>query len=110
MVPTFNNLNEIKNRTPLLPYIFRPFVYEASVFDLFPVNELVPEQAFLQVYGFIPAGEVKFDYAVYVGNGSEYIDASAGNYFSQGVGYNVVQNVWRSSWEFAQEQSKRVFP
>ena len=30
LVPVFNNLNEIKNRMPLLPYITRPFVYEAA--------------------------------------------------------------------------------
>ena len=30
-IPIFNNLNEIKNRTPLLPYIIRPLVYETSM-------------------------------------------------------------------------------
>ncbi|MEO8168774.1 MAG: hypothetical protein ABI623_11035, partial [bacterium] len=84
-VPVFNNLNEIKNRTPLLPYIFRPFVYEASIADIFPANELVPEHAFLQVYGFAPIGEVKLDYAAYVGNGDQQnINASPTNYFSRG--------------------------
>ncbi len=86
LVPIFNNLNEIKNRTPLLPYIFRPFVYEASITDVFPVNELVPEQAFLQMYGFEPIGEAKFDYAMYVGNGDQqYTNASESNYFARGA-------------------------
>ncbi len=85
-IPVFNNLNEIKNRTPLLPFIFRPLVYETSVTDIFPLNELVPEQAFLQVYGFMPIGEVKFDYAVYVGNGDQqYTNASPSNYFTRGA-------------------------
>jgi len=30
LIPIFNNLNEIKNRTPLLPYIIRPLAYETS--------------------------------------------------------------------------------
>jgi len=30
LVPIFNNLHEIKNRTPLLPYIIRPLAYETS--------------------------------------------------------------------------------
>ncbi len=86
-IPVFNNLNEIKNRTPLLPYIFRPFVYEASIADIFPLNELVPEQAFLQAYGFVPLGdELKLDYAAYVGNGDpEYTNAGPSSYFPRGT-------------------------
>jgi len=68
LVPTFNNLNEIKNRTPLLPYIIRPLAYETSFSEFIPVEVLTPARAFAQVYGFFPAGEGKLDYAVYVGN------------------------------------------
>jgi hypothetical protein len=66
--PIFNNLNEIKNRTPLLPYIVRPLVYETSFGEFFPLEEFVPARAFVQAYGFFPAGETKFDYAAYLGN------------------------------------------
>lgn len=86
LVPAFNHLNEIKNRTPLLPYIFRPFVYESSVADIFPVGELVPQQAFLQVYGSIPVSDLKFEYAAYAGNGDpEYTNSTDGNFQSRGV-------------------------
>ena len=68
LIPIFNNLNEIKNRTPLLPYIIRPLAYETSFSEFIPIEVLTPVQAFAQVYGFFPAGEAKFDYAVYVGN------------------------------------------
>jgi hypothetical protein len=34
-IPTFNNLNEIKNRTPLLPYVIRPLVYEGALGDCY---------------------------------------------------------------------------
>ena len=37
-IPIFNNLNEIKNRTPLLPYVIRPLVYEASFSDIIPLD------------------------------------------------------------------------
>ncbi len=67
-IPTFNNLNEIKNRTPLLPYIIRPVVYETSFGEFFPLEEFVPARAFVQAYGFFPAGQTKLDYAVYLGN------------------------------------------
>jgi len=68
LVPIFNNLHEIKNRTPLLPYIIRPLAYETSFSEFIPIEVLTPVRAFAQVYGFFPAGEAKFDYAVYVGN------------------------------------------
>lgn len=67
-IPIFNNLNEIKNRTPLLPYIIRPIVYETSFTDLLGLEEYLPNRAFIQAYGFLPAGKVKFDYAAYIGN------------------------------------------
>ena len=67
-IPEFNNLNQIKNRTPLLPYIIRPLVYETSFNEFLAISEFIPEQAFIQAYGFIPRGELKFDYAVYIGN------------------------------------------
>ncbi len=68
LIPIFNNLNEINNRTPLLPYIFRPIIYETSYSEIVEVEEFVPSRAFIQTYGFLPAGEVKLDYAFYVGN------------------------------------------
>jgi hypothetical protein len=69
-IPIFNDLNEINNRTPLLPYITRPLVYESSFSDFLPVDEFVPPTAFVQGYGFLPVGELKVDYALYVGNTS----------------------------------------
>ncbi len=67
-VPRFNNLNEIKNRTPLLPYVVRPIVYEESFNDFFALEEFVPERAFVQASGVFPAPVVKVDYAVFLGN------------------------------------------
>lgn len=68
LIPKFNNLNEIKNRTPLLPYITRPYVYEQSYKNLIGNGDYVPQRAYGQVYGTLPIGEVEFDYAAYVGN------------------------------------------
>ena len=67
-IPTFNNLYDIKDRTPLLPYIIRPVVYESSLEDLVALEQYVPNRAFVQAYGFLPLGRWKFDYAAYVGN------------------------------------------
>ena len=74
LIPVFNNLNEIKNRTPLLPYIIRPLVYETSFSEFIITEEFVPARAFVQVYGFLPSGEAKSDYAVYLGNSSNIND------------------------------------
>jgi hypothetical protein len=68
LLPIFNNLNEIKNRTPLLPYVIRPFAYEASFGEIIPIEVVTPVRAFVQAYGFFPSGEAKIDYAAYVGN------------------------------------------
>lgn len=67
-IPIFNNLNEFKNRTPVLPYIIRPLVYETSFGEFLPLEEFVPARAFVQAYGFLPSSETKFEYAVYLGN------------------------------------------
>jgi hypothetical protein len=69
LIPKYNHMNEIKNRTPLLPYIIRPLVYETSFQEIFPVSEFVPEQAYVEVYGHAPIKSFKFDYAAYWGNG-----------------------------------------
>lgn len=68
LTPTFNNLHEIKNRTPLLPYIIRPVVYESSFSEIVGVDEFAPHHAFVQAYGFIPMRDTKWDYALYLGN------------------------------------------
>jgi hypothetical protein len=69
LIPRFNYLNPIKNRTPLLPYIIRPLVYETSLQESFPIEEFVPEQAYIQIHGSAPiGGSFKFDYTGYWGN------------------------------------------
>ncbi len=67
-VPVFNNLNEIKNRTPLLPYIIRPLIYEESFAEILNIEEFVPNRAFLQASGTLSFGKTRLDYAGYVGN------------------------------------------
>ncbi len=67
-IPVFNNFNEIKNRTPIIPYIIRPLIYETSFRENIAVDEYAPQSAYIQFYGFIPGGDVKIDYAVYLGN------------------------------------------
>ncbi|MEJ2054811.1 MAG: hypothetical protein P8X42_12895 [Calditrichaceae bacterium] len=67
-IPIFNNLNEIKNRTPLLPYIIRPLVYETSFGEFLALEEMTPGRAFIQTNGFVPIARSKIDYAFYIGN------------------------------------------
>ncbi|NIR48187.1 hypothetical protein GWO43_07005 [candidate division KSB1 bacterium] len=67
-IPIFNHLNTIKNRTPLLPYVIRPLVYETSFSEFIAVEEFTPARAFVQAYGFLTLNKVKLDYALYLGN------------------------------------------
>jgi hypothetical protein len=75
LIPTFNNLNTIKNKTPILPYIIRPIVYESSMLSLVDNGDFVPEHAFVQNSGVLARGEGQLlDYAIYIGNSeSDYI-------------------------------------
>jgi hypothetical protein len=73
-IPVFNNLNEVKNRTPVLPYAIRPLVYETSFEEFIPTEEFLPSRAYVQAYGFLPAGRAKVDYALFAGNGPNIND------------------------------------
>jgi len=69
LVPKFNNLNEIKNRTVLLPYIYRPLVYETVFNSQFGNEEFIPLYANLEIYGDVTVGNnMRFNYAAYMGN------------------------------------------
>jgi hypothetical protein len=68
LIPRFNNFNEIKNRTVLLPYIYRPVAYETYFFNQFGTGEFVPTSANLQIYGEIPVNDLYLNYAVFYGN------------------------------------------
>ena len=78
-IPIFNNFNEIKNRTPLIPYVIRPLVYESSFNDIIRLDEFTPARAFVQAYGFVPRDEIKVDYAVYLGNSPNVTDDAGGS-------------------------------
>ncbi|MBD1210890.1 MAG: hypothetical protein H9535_20870 [Ignavibacteria bacterium] len=69
LLPTFNNLNEIKNRTALLPYLFRPSVYETNLSSFISFEDYLPERSFLQVNGTLPIStDLRFEYAANIGN------------------------------------------
>ena len=78
-IPVFNHFNEIKNRTPLIPYIIRPLVYESSFNEIIFLDEFTPARAFVQAYGYVPKGDVKIDYAVYLGNSPNINDDAGGD-------------------------------
>lgn len=85
LVPTFTNLNEIKNRTPLLPYIQRPLVYESSYNTIIDFKPYYPAHANLQIYGSANLGEIKADYAAFVGNSdANYISTLNGSNWARG--------------------------
>jgi hypothetical protein len=94
-LPQFNNLYEIYNRLPLLPYVFRPFIYETQ-FDAFVSrDDFLPSRALLQIYGYLPLGEVNVDYAAYLGSAeNSYTFASNSVNRAVGLGANFLVPGW----------------
>ncbi len=85
LIPTFNNLNTIKNRTPLLPYLFRPAIYETLMSAFVDGGDFIPERAFAQVDGKLPAGPALMEYAVYVGNSDRSFTATNYDFGVSGI-------------------------
>lgn len=77
IIPQFNNLFEIYNRTPLLPYLIRPKLYDATSGNLVDIFDILPQKALLQFNGSIPVESVNFEYALFLGNPpNKYISSS----------------------------------
>jgi len=84
LTPRFNNFNEIKNRTVLLPYIYRPIAYETYFFEQFGTGEFVPTTANLQVYGEIPVGDLNINYTAFYGNSETKMLNTNSNFWGAG--------------------------
>lgn len=85
LLPSFNSLLQVRNRTPLLPYILRPLVYEPLMTDRLNIDAFLPTHANLEVYGSVPVlPDVDVEYAAFVGNSeTSYIISG------QGAGFQV---------------------
>lgn len=69
LVPRFNNLNEIKNRLPLFPYIIRPTIYEEFFNGIVKQEDYIPQSAYVQLTGDAPlTNRFLLDFAAYIGN------------------------------------------
>ena len=94
LIPTFNHLNTMKNKTPLLPYVFRPLVYESSISALLDFPAYLPERAFLQVFGTLPVSGASVEYAIHLGNSeSSYIAQSVSGIFVPGTDTTTFKEV-----------------
>ncbi|MEM6646655.1 MAG: hypothetical protein AAF730_10415 [Bacteroidota bacterium] len=90
-IPDFNNLNTIKNRTPLLPYIIRPLAYESSFRDFVGTSNYIPEHSFVRVSGTQPVGDVRLDYVVHLGNQEAFVTAQGGNTYPSGTDVSLAK-------------------
>lgn len=68
VIPQFNALFEIYNRTPLLPYVVRPKLYDATSGNLVDIFDILPQKALIQIYGSIPVESTNLEYALFAGN------------------------------------------
>lgn len=84
-IPIFNNMNEINNRMPLLPYIIRPLAYETSFGEFLDIESFIPKRTFVQAYGYFPQDDFKIDYAVFIGNSPNITSAKTGSNKQTGV-------------------------
>jgi len=69
LIPEFNAFNQIKNKTPLHPYVLRPIIYESTIDEVITIEDYVPNSSFLQFYGNLELNEsIRFDYSINAGN------------------------------------------
>jgi len=72
LLPRFNNLTEINNRLPLLPYLIRPLMYESLLSNLVSSEDYRPKNAYIQLTGIRDiTTNYSFDYAFYIGNAED---------------------------------------
>lgn len=71
LLPVFNNLNEIRNRTPLFPYVTRPLVYETNIASVVNFGHFLPLRAFAQARYQKYFGDFGVDAAAFLGNSDE---------------------------------------
>ncbi len=72
IIPKFNYNNEYRNKLPILPYIIRPVYYEKILNNLFNVEDLIPNRAFLQLHGIVPLlSNIRLDYSLFLGNSED---------------------------------------
>lgn len=68
VIPQFNALYEIYNKTPLLPYLQRPKLYETNAGNQYDIFDMLPQKALLHLNGSIPIKNLILKYAAYAGN------------------------------------------
>lgn len=68
-LPKFNQMFEIYNRTPLLPYLNRPKLYETSSGNLVDIFDILPQKGLVQISGNLNLSEesnLAINYALYI--------------------------------------------
>ncbi len=68
VIPQFNAMFEIYNRTPLLPYLIRPKLYDATSGNLVDIFDILPQKALVQINGSVPVDAASIEYALFAGN------------------------------------------
>jgi hypothetical protein len=68
VIPQFNSLFEIYNRTPLIPYLIKPKLYNTTAGNLVNIFNILPQKALIQANGSVPVESVNFEYALFMGN------------------------------------------
>ena len=80
VIPQFNSMFEIYNRTPLLPYLLRPQIYEATIGNLVDIFDILPQKALVHLSGYMPVSDgVKLDYATYINHTVNAFHSSPSN-------------------------------
>ncbi len=68
VIPQFNAMFEIYNKTPLLPYVLRPKLYEANTGNLVDIFNILPQRSLVHLNGAVPVGTLVFEYSAFMGN------------------------------------------
>ena len=83
LIPRFNAMYEIYNRTPLLPYLSRPMLYETQLGQVTNIFDVLPSRSLLQIMGNINVtDDIKLDIAGFFGNAPNSYIESPDNVFN----------------------------
>ena len=86
-IPSFNRFNEIKNRMPLIPYIYRPIIYEIMFKDVVVSHRFAPDRGFFDFYGrHYLTDDLVTNYSFYLGQSDESFFVSKQFDFSMPTG------------------------
>ncbi|HRI48291.1 MAG TPA: hypothetical protein PK559_14380, partial [Ignavibacteriaceae bacterium] len=68
VIPQFNGLYQVYNKTPLMPFLVRPKLYEVNMENLVDIFDILPQKALLHINGTFPLEKASIEYSAFLTN------------------------------------------